>query len=282
MPFTASHPAAVLPFLRSGPVPAALVIGSMVPDLPYYTRLPLPVELTHSWPGVVGVDLLMGAACFVVWVVLLAPAAIAVAGERVRRRLPRDAPAGPEAYRSPRAAALVVAGLVIGAATHVVWDAFTHLGRWGPEHVAWLREDHGGLAGYRYAQYGSGLVGAVIIVAVLARWWRRASPPPWEPNSGPVSGSVSGGTGEPASAAAGGTGWGAPGHPGGRVASPGLAATVWVLLGLALVLGGLAGAWLGLSTPPSGARHAAFLAATTGGACAGVVAVGFSGWWRLR
>ncbi|MDQ7908342.1 DUF4184 family protein [Phytohabitans sp. ZYX-F-186] len=43
MPFTGSHPAAVLPLVRWGLPPAALVIGSMVPDLPYY--LPTPVNV---------------------------------------------------------------------------------------------------------------------------------------------------------------------------------------------------------------------------------------------
>ena len=35
MPVTGSHPAAVLPLMRLGFVPSALVIGSMVPDLPH-------------------------------------------------------------------------------------------------------------------------------------------------------------------------------------------------------------------------------------------------------
>ena len=39
MPFTGSHPAAVLPFLRSGLPPSALVIGSMAPDFPYYFQI---------------------------------------------------------------------------------------------------------------------------------------------------------------------------------------------------------------------------------------------------
>jgi len=38
VPFTGSHPAAVLPLLRTPLPSAALVIGSLVPDLPYYRR----------------------------------------------------------------------------------------------------------------------------------------------------------------------------------------------------------------------------------------------------
>lgn len=36
MPFTPSHVAAALPFLRTPLIPAALVIGTMTPDLFYY------------------------------------------------------------------------------------------------------------------------------------------------------------------------------------------------------------------------------------------------------
>ena len=60
MPFTGSHPAAVLPLLRT-PLPAsALVAGSIAPDVPFY----LPVELpwaTHTALAVVTVDLLVAA-----------------------------------------------------------------------------------------------------------------------------------------------------------------------------------------------------------------------------
>jgi hypothetical protein len=40
VPFTPSHAAAVLPFLRTPLTASALVIGSITPDLPFY----LPVE----------------------------------------------------------------------------------------------------------------------------------------------------------------------------------------------------------------------------------------------
>ena len=59
MPFTPSHAAAVLPFLRT-PLPAsALVAGSVAPDLPYYLPGDLSWE-THSALAVVTTDLLLG------------------------------------------------------------------------------------------------------------------------------------------------------------------------------------------------------------------------------
>ncbi len=52
MPFTPSHAAAVLPFLRT-PLPAsALVIGSIAPDLPFHLPVDFPWR-THTAQAVV-------------------------------------------------------------------------------------------------------------------------------------------------------------------------------------------------------------------------------------
>src|SRR5687767_4268935 len=175
VPFTASHAAAVLPLMRWGLPPSALVIGSMSPDLPYYLPTPMDGATTHSPTGVLGADLLAGLVVFAAWHALLAPFAIAIAPARLRDRLPRRAT--DRAHPALRAAR-VVAALVLGAATHVVWDSFTHIGRWGPAHVDWLARTHAGLPGYRWAQYASGLFGAAAIGYSLVRWWRANPPAP--------------------------------------------------------------------------------------------------------
>lgn len=235
MPFTGSHPAAVVPFLRTGLVPSALVIGSMVPDLPYYLPLPVNWSATHSAAGVLGVDLVLGLVAFVVWQVLLAPVAVALAPESVRARLAPDLPVPPAHHvASVRAAALVVASLLVGAATHVVVDEFTHADRWGTDHIAWLAAQQGPLEGYRWLQYAGGLLGAALLVWVVRRWWREASP--------------------------------APGAQRIPALGPGAAR---VVIG-AVVASTLAGAVIGLASADS-AREALFLMATWGGG-AGLVA----------
>jgi hypothetical protein len=81
---------------------------------------------------------------------------------------------------------LTVLALVVGAATHVLWDEFTHAEGWGPAHVAVLRVEVGGLRGYDWAQYGSGVLGALALAWWLRRWWARTPPAPVPP-SGPVA-----------------------------------------------------------------------------------------------
>lgn len=145
MPFTASHIAAVLPMVRTRLIPSALVIGSMAPDLPYCFPLFIPARVTHSVVGVVAVDVALGAVALAVWHLVLAEPLWATAPRQVRERLARPrVPAVRQLLRG-RLLLLGYASLAIGAATHVVWDAFTHHGRWGGQHIDWLVEEHGPL-----------------------------------------------------------------------------------------------------------------------------------------
>ncbi|MEV0392435.1 DUF4184 family protein [Polymorphospora rubra] len=224
MPFTGSHIAAVLPLARAAwLVPSALVIGSMVPDLPYYLPLPVSASLTHSIVGVIGVDVLLGLLALALWHGLLARFLTAISPARLRQRLVR--PARPR-HRPARLAAMLVASLAVGAATHVLWDSFTHDGRWGATHIGWLADPHLGMAGYRWAQYASTVVGAVAVAIWLLRWWRTA----------------------------------ASGNATGQRAGRGLVAAAWTAIGLATV----AGAALAL-TEEVPLRRTVFLAVTNAG-----------------
>lgn len=188
MPFTGSHPAAVLPLMRwtrgrVALVPAALVIGSMAPDLPYYMPSPFGSGTTHGLvTGVLGADLALGFVVLAVWEALLAPAGVLLAPAAVRRRLPADAGSGLRRFvRRPRALLMTLVSLAVGAATHVVWDAFTHDGLWGAEHVGWLAAQHGRYTGAQWAQVGCSALGLVVISVRLLRWWLRTPPRTAEP-----------------------------------------------------------------------------------------------------
>jgi hypothetical protein len=178
VPFTASHPAAVLPFLRT-PLPAsALVIGSLAPDLPYY----LPVgELgweTHDALAVLTADPLIGLLAWLLWHGLLAAPALAAAPAAVRARLLGRVPLGLRVRLRPGSLALTALALVLGAGTHVGWDAFTHGGQWGAEHIAVLRRPVAGVPAYDWAQLASSVLGLLVLAWWLRRWWVRTEPGP--------------------------------------------------------------------------------------------------------
>jgi Domain of unknown function (DUF4184) len=179
MPFTPSHAAAVLPLVGTRLSPAALVIGSVAPDLPYF--LPLSVRgLTHSPLGIVTIDLAIGIVVFAAWIAFLRAPALDYSPNWLRQRIdpkPRWRAEQPGMAGVATTAALLVAALLIGITTHVVWDLFTHEGWFtdvapafnamlGPAHiVVWLH-------------LASSVVGAAIIAIWARRWVRRVPEDP--------------------------------------------------------------------------------------------------------
>jgi|GEM_PF-1782522 hypothetical protein len=168
MPFTPSHVAAVLP-LRGcdAALPfAALAIGSMSPDLPYYLPgLRWLGALTHTAWAVPSLDLVLGLTAWLVWR-WLAPAVNELSPLPIRRR-----------WRLPSTRPRwwgVLAAVTIGAATHVLIDEFTHAGRFGATHIAALAASYpsplgGTWEGYRWAQYLGGALGLIALAWVAGR-----------------------------------------------------------------------------------------------------------------
>lgn len=157
MPLTLSHPSAVLPLRRLGLPMTALVIGSMVPDIPLYLGSRRGYDLAHSPLGVPTVDVLGALAVLVAWFAILRDPLVDLAPSQIRNRL------APHARLTLRQWVLAPVGALIGATTHVTWDSFTHHGRWGSNHVGWLRSEHLGLAGLQWAQYVSGVIGLIVV-----------------------------------------------------------------------------------------------------------------------
>ncbi|MGY1744415.1 DUF4184 family protein [Blastococcus sp. SYSU D00695] len=184
MPFTPSHVAAVLPLLRTGLPASALVAGSVAPDLPYF--LPgRPDWPTHTAVAVVTLDVLLAVAAWALWHGVLAAPALATAPAGVRGRLHgRATPGLRRRLGSPRAVASVLLAAAAGAATHVLWDEFTHGGRFGTDHLAVLRDPVGGLPGHQWAQYASGVLGIAVLLLWVRRWWQRTPARPARPAPG--------------------------------------------------------------------------------------------------
>lgn len=167
MPFTPSHVAAVLPLRgRNGrglPL-AALAAGSMSPDLLYFVPgVPADwYQQTHAPWGIVSWDLALG---LLAWAAfhLLAPALHDLAPASVRERW-RPARAGRPWWW------LVPSGVAVGAATHVLWDDFTHANRYASTHIALLADYYasplGPTPGFEYAQFVSSAAGLAIVAWV--------------------------------------------------------------------------------------------------------------------
>jgi hypothetical protein len=173
MPYPFAHPAALLPLaplMGRFAVPSALVIGSIVPDL--WQVLPSGSrDLSHSGPGLLFFCLPVGLAAYLLFHLLLKTACIALlppalAG-RVRGFAVRGLPAVP--WHA------VLASLVAGALTHLLWDGLTHAHGVQTNSINWL-------------QHASTLFGTL----VLAWWlWRKVRSaqvsPAQEPDISPAA-----------------------------------------------------------------------------------------------
>lgn len=197
MPFTLSHAAAVLPAVRRtgrarGPlVASALILGSFAPDTFYFADAVVEGVMsygtfTHSLPGVLTADAALTAALVACWLLLREPL-IALLPHAWRGRV--HAFARGEHWRGRQLLSLALwfyLSAVLGSLTHVVWDSFTHLDRWGTNALPELGEPLAfGLPLYSYLQYGTSAIAACALLWFTATALRRLPPSP-VPASVPV------------------------------------------------------------------------------------------------
>jgi hypothetical protein len=187
MPFTISHAAAVLPFARlfqRERVFSAMVIGSMAPDFGYFFPWHLARWETHSALALVTFGLPIGLAAYWVFQHLIKTA--------VREVLPD----GPYVRSRPYAAVAQIGSLrqwllaggavLVGALTHLIWDAFTHEGARGVRMIPalddWLVDVAGHhVAGPRLMQDASSLIGLAIVAWIAWHSLRRGEGQPAAP-----------------------------------------------------------------------------------------------------
>jgi hypothetical protein len=123
VPFTISHAAAVLPLQKTRLPLAALMIGSMSPDFAYFLPGEPLRELTHS---IAGIFWFCWPVCMALWftfVRLLEPPTRALLPDHWSMKF-----ATSNREISLVNFALASAAVVLGAATHILWDSFTHRG----------------------------------------------------------------------------------------------------------------------------------------------------------
>jgi hypothetical protein len=151
VPYPFAHPAAVLPLVR--PMgrfasPSALAIGSMLPDLWYFVPLVERPD-SHSIAGLFWFCLPAGVAAYLLFHLLLKQPLIALVSPRLGHFTSAGLPRAPWSS--------VAASILVGALTHLAWDALTH------------SDDHS-MPGHNWPQHASTAAGT----AILAWWiWRK-------------------------------------------------------------------------------------------------------------
>ncbi len=142
----------------------------MLPDLPYYVALSWLRPHTHSVAGIFRFALPIGWALYLLFRLVLRPALLDLAPRALAARVPTHA--------RQVGVVGVSLSLMLGAATHVLWDAITH----GELIVALppgaLRSALIGLYSlpHRALQHGSTLAGVALLGCAFACWWRAEAP----------------------------------------------------------------------------------------------------------
>jgi hypothetical protein len=184
MPFTISHAAVVLPFSRllaRWRLLSAVVIGAMVPDFGLFFPWHMQRFETHSAVALFTFCLPVGLAAYWVFQYLVKTPVLEVLPEGAYARWrPFSSPAD---FTSVRQWIWAAFGLLAGAATHLVWDAFTHENARGIRMIPWLEEptvDIGShrLAGVRLLQDASSLIGLAVVLALVLYGLRRGHEQP--------------------------------------------------------------------------------------------------------
>ncbi|UYZ59926.1 DUF4184 family protein [Hymenobacter latericus] len=173
MPFTFSHAAAVVPLARWVRLPlSALVVGSLSPDLIYFMQLKASGNIGHTLPGLFVFCLPVGLAALWLWHEVAKLAAVALLPPWVRARTLHVAHQ-PFRFGPGRRLVQVAAAILLGALTHIAWDAFTHVDGWVAERVPLFQQllpfpGFGSMPVYKLAQLLSTAVGAALLA-----WWAR-------------------------------------------------------------------------------------------------------------
>jgi hypothetical protein len=163
MPYPFAHPAAVIPLARPMgrfAVPSALAIGSISPDFWYFVPL-LERGESHSIAGLAWFCLPASLLMYALFHLFLKQPLIALLSPRLGAFTCTRLPAVP--WRA------VIVSLLVGALTHLAWDALTH-----SHDDAWR---------YNWLQHASTVLGS----AALIWWiWRKvrlapAAPSPLSP-----------------------------------------------------------------------------------------------------
>lgn len=173
MPFTFSHPAIVLPLAY---LPGrwlsltGLIIGSVIPDFEYFIRMRVQSSYSHTLAGLIGFDLPLGILVAFVFHNIVRDPLVSNSPAFFKTRFAIFQSFNWNRYFKKNW--LVVAiSILLGAASHVLCDSFTHHGGYFVERIPALSSKlH--FAGYGFPvlkilQHASTILGGMVILYAI-------------------------------------------------------------------------------------------------------------------
>lgn len=164
---------------RSRLVFSAVIAGTMAPDFEYFVRLSPGGGWGHTIPGAFCLSLPLG--LIVLWLFhrFVRLPIVALLPKSVECRL------GPhlQPFRFRGRFLLIVASMLAGIATHIVWDSITHSHMWLYHHWNFLHVYVqipllGRIRMYKFLQYVSSVAGLLFLALWFLLWYRKTPPGP--------------------------------------------------------------------------------------------------------
>lgn len=161
-------------------------MGTFAPDIEYFIRMRPGGGYGHTIPGAFLLSLPLG--LITLWLLhrVIKQPAVLLMPPSLQRRL---APYAGEFRFFPLARfAAICASMLIGIATHIAWDAFTHRHTWLYYHWEFLHQavplplpHYHSIHWYSIFQLLSSVLGIVLLLAWFIGWYRAQPPSPRQP-----------------------------------------------------------------------------------------------------
>jgi len=152
-------------------------MGCFVPDFPYFLLLWSHGFGGHTLLGMFYFDLPVGLVSLWLFHRYIKQPSLIFLPDGFRRRLK----AGAFSFLPPARLALIAISILIGSATHILWDGFTHRTYWPYGHWSFLRLPVelpilGQSVMYKLLQYISSVAGLVLVAIWIWYWYRTTEP----------------------------------------------------------------------------------------------------------
>jgi hypothetical protein len=150
MPFTPAHPAIILPFLKRKYFSATgLVIGSMSPDFEYFFKASVSGVHGHTFLGLFYFDLPVTFFWAIIFHRLIKPSLLTNLPAFFQTRLQTLRVLDFKKYLSTHSVVFGMSAL-LGAASHIFWDSFTHNNTYLVRHLEIYNQVHVPFQGVNY------------------------------------------------------------------------------------------------------------------------------------
>lgn len=159
MPFTFSHPAIILPFLKNKKLSAtALIVGSMSPDFEYFFRMKMQSEISHTLSGIFLIDFPLGFIVMFTFHEIIKSPLIDNLPLFFQNRLQELKEFNWVKYFNG-AVFTVLISFFLGAVSHIFWDSMTHWDGYMVQRFSFFNVEVFSIPLYKIAQHASSIIG---------------------------------------------------------------------------------------------------------------------------